>query len=213
MHLELLNPLTWKQFKKMTSDSVWEKARENWNKVHCSCVGDRKGLEASPCLDHGQVLLAQLGHPRAAGYMCWQLWASSCRSQRSLPSRGEGLERKRRFNKRKTCSSCSMASQTKTRKQNGMLNEVHLSQIPSSVKWLLVLLCLKAKEEFAETWSAILQFLLLPSQLFVFAVQGNEKLAAKIDEKLVHRRVRKHSWEKEVLPWCSAPSKDTQGFR
>lgn len=134
MHLELLHPLMWKQLKKMTSDSVWEKARKNWNKVHCSCVGGRKGLETSPCLDHGQVLSGQLGSPRAAGYMCWQLWASSCRSQCSLPSGEEGLERKRKLSKRKTHSSSSMASQTKMRKQNDMLNEVCLPHIPCSVE-------------------------------------------------------------------------------
>lgn len=42
------------------------------------------------------------------------------------------------------------------------------------LNWLLVLLCLKAKEEFAETLSAMLQFLLPPSWLLAFAVEGNE---------------------------------------
>lgn len=59
------------------------------------------------------------------------------------------------------------------RKQNGMLDEVRLPHIPCSVE-LLVLLCLKAKEEFAETSSAMPQFLLPSSWLFVFAVAGNE---------------------------------------
>lgn len=68
----------------------------------------------------------------------------------------------------------SVASQTKMRKQNGMLNEVCLPHIPSSVE-LLVLLCLKAKEEFAEMLSAMLQFLLPSSWLFAFAVAGNER--------------------------------------
>lgn len=68
-----------------------------------------------------------------------------------------------------------MASQTKMIKQNGMLNEVCLPQIPFVVlNWLLVLLCLTAKEEFAETLSAMLQFLLPPILLFVFAMAGNE---------------------------------------
>jgi len=48
VHLKGFNPLTCKQFKKTTSESIWERARKNWNKVHCSRLGDITLLGSRP---------------------------------------------------------------------------------------------------------------------------------------------------------------------
>lgn len=171
MHFKLFNPLTCKQFKKTTSASAWERTRKNWNKVHCSRLRDRRGLETSPCLDDGQVLSVQPGSPRTANYRHWQLWASSCRSPCSLPSGGEGLERKK-LNRRDM-----LQLPLWSHRQNREIKMACLvkyvcpkcevsCRLLTVLSWFLVLFCLKMKEEFAETLSAIQQLLLPPSWLF-----------------------------------------------
>lgn len=172
MHLKLFNPLTCKQFKKTTSDSIWGRARKNWNKVHCCHLRDRKGLKTSPCLDYGQVLSVQPGSPKAADYRFWQLWASSCRSPRSPLLGGEGLERKKRFNRREMLQLPLWPHRQKRKIKIACLVKCvcpkceFAHRVLVVLSWFLMLLCLNAKEVFAETWSAILQLLLPPSWLF-----------------------------------------------
>lgn len=155
MNLKLFNPLTSKQLKKTASDSVWEKARKNLNKVQCSCLGDRKGLETSPCLDHGQVLSVQPGSPSAAGYRRWQLWAGHCRNPCSPPLGEEGLERKKEEKRdEEKCLSC-LTDKTPEIKMARLARFVYpkcefACRLLILLSWFLVLLCLKAKEVFAE---------------------------------------------------------------
>lgn len=172
MHLKLFNPLTCKQFKKTTSDSICERARKNWNKVHCSRPGDRKGLETSPCLDHGQVLLSPARKPKSSRLQALTALSKQLQEPTLTAFGRRGAGKKEEVQQKRDAPAASGASQTKMRNQNGMLSEVCLPKFEFACRFLIVLsrflmlLCLKAKKEFAETLSAILQLLLPPSWLF-----------------------------------------------
>lgn len=131
MHLELFNLLIWKRFKKMTSDSVWEKARKNWDKVHCSCAGDRRGLRHCPAW-----IMARSCQPsrEAQGQ---QVICADSSEQAVAGVSAPCLQEERGWKERRGSTKgrhAPAASQTKMRKQNGMLNEVCLPQIPCSVE-------------------------------------------------------------------------------
>lgn len=170
MHLELLNLLIWKQFKKMTSDSVWEKARKNWNKVHCSCAGDRRGLRHCPAW-----IMARSCQPsrEAQGQ---QVICADSSEQAVAGVSAPCLQEERGWKERRGSTEDMLQLPHRLKWENKMacLMKCVCPKFPVVLNWLLVLLCLKAKEEFAETLSAMLQVLLPPSWLFAFAVEGNE---------------------------------------